>query len=46
MLLKGHLRSNVTPNITRSSYSFSTVLPIVKGGDRGCIVHDLETLIV
>ena len=40
------LESNVTSNVTRSSYSFSTVLPIVNGGDRGCIVHDLETIIV
>ena len=35
------LESNVTPNITRSD-SFSTVLIIVNGGGRGCIVHDLE----
>ena len=40
------LESNVTPNITRSSDSFSTVLPIVDGGDEGCIVRDLETIIV
>ena len=26
--------------------SFSTVLPIVNGGDWGCIVRDLETIIV
>ena len=31
------LESNVTPNITRSSDSFSTVPPIVNGGDWGCI---------
>ena len=34
---------NVTPNITRSSDSFSTVPLIVNGGDRGCTVRDLET---
>ena len=38
--------SNLTPNKTRSSDSFSTVPPIVNGGDRGCIVRDLETIIV
>ena len=38
--------SNVTPNITRSSDSFSTVPPIVNAGDWGCIECDLETLIV
>ena len=40
------LESNVTPNITRSSDSFSTVPPIANAGDWGCIVHDLETIIV
>ena len=40
------LESNVTPNITRSSDSFSTVPPVVNGGDWGCIVQDLETIIV
>ena len=40
------LEPNVTPNLTRSSDSFSTVLPLVNGGDWGCIVHDLETIIV
>ena len=40
------MESNVTPNITRSSDSFSTVPPIVNGGDWGCIVRDLETIIV
>ena len=40
MLLKSILESIVTPNITRSSDSFSTVLPIVNGGDWGCIVRD------
>ena len=39
------LESNVTPNIPRSSDSFSTVQPIVHGGDSGCIVRDLETII-
>ena len=40
------LKSNVTPNITRSSESSSTVPPIVNGCDSGCIVRDLETQIV
>ena len=40
------LESNVTPNITRSSDYFSTVPPIVNGGDWGCIVRDLEIIIV
>ena len=35
----------ITPNITRSSDSFSTVLPTVNGCDWGCIVRDLETII-
>ena len=33
-----HVPQNVTPEITRSSESFSTVPPIVNGGDWGCIV--------
>ena len=45
-LWKVILEYNVTPNITRTSDSFSTVLPIVNGGDWECIVHDLETIIV
>ena len=40
------LESDVTLNITRSSDSFSTVPPIVNGGDWGCIVRDFETIIV
>ena len=40
------MESNVTPNITSSSNSFSTVQPIVDGGDHGHIVRDLETVIV
>ena len=43
---KAIFESNVTPNITRSSDSFSTVPPIVNGGDRGCIMRNLETIIV
>ena len=45
MLRKGRLgmESNVTPNITRSSNSCSTIPPIVNRGD---IVRDLETTIV
>ena len=46
MVLKFSLESNVAPNITRSSDSSSTVPPIVNGGDWGCIVRDLETIIV
>ena len=40
------LESNVTPNTTRPYDSFSTVPPMVYGGDQGCIVHDLETIMV
>ena len=40
------MESNVTPNITRSLDSISTDLPIVNGGDWGCIVRDHETIIV
>ena len=40
------MESNVTPNITRSSDSFSSVPPIVNGDNYGCIVRDLETIIV
>ena len=40
------LGSNVNPNITRSSGSFSTVSPIVNVGEWWCIVRDLETIIV
>ena len=46
MLLKIHLGINVTPNITRSLDSFSTVPEIVNAGDWGCTVRDLETIIV
>ena len=46
MLLKIHLESNVTPNISRSSDSFSTVLSIINRGGWRCIVRDLETIIV
>ena len=44
-LLHGN-RSNVTDNITRPSDSFSTVPPIVNRGDWGCIVREIETIIV
>ena len=40
------LESNVTHNITRSSDSFSAVPPIVNRVDWGCIVRDLEMIIV
>ena len=43
---KVNWESNVTPNISRSSDSFSTVPSMVNGGDWGCIVHDLETIVV
>ena len=46
MLSKVIIKSNVTPIITRLSDSFGTVPPIVNGGDWGCIVRDLETIIV
>ena len=47
MLLKGHLGIKcLSRNIIRSSDSFSTVPPIVNGGDWGCIVLDLETIII
>ena len=39
------LESNVAHNITRLSDSFSTVPPIINGGDLGSIVRDLETII-
>ena len=42
MLLKS--QSNDTPNITKSSDSFST--KIVNAGDWGCIVRNPETIIV
>ena len=40
------LESNVTPNISRSSDSFITIPPIVNRGDWGCIVCDVESIIV
>ena len=40
------LESNVSPNITRSSDYFTTVLPIVNGGEWGYIVWDLEPITV
>ena len=43
---KVNFESNVTHNISMSSYSFSTVSPIVNRGDLGYIVSDLETIIV
>ena len=46
MLLKGHLGIKFTANISWSSDSFSTVQPLVNGGDWGCIARDLETIIV
>ena len=46
MNLKNHLGINVTPNITRPSDSFNTVPVVANAGDWGCIVRDLETIIV
>ena len=48
MLLKVILESNVTPNISRSTDSFSTVSPVVKKGVTGeaFIVHDVVTILV
>ena len=46
MLLEAQFVIKCTPNITRSSDSFSTVPPTVNGGDRGCIVRDLKTIVV
>ena len=57
MLLKGQLRIKchsqyiqyITPNINILPIiylSFSTVPPMVNGDDWGCIVRDLETIIV
>ena len=43
---KVNLESNVTPNISRSTDSCSTVPSMVNGGGWGCIVRDLETIIV
>ena len=40
------LESDDTHDISRSSDSFSTVPPIVSVGDWGCIVRDLETMII
>ena len=40
------MESNVTPQITMSSDSFTTVPPIVNGGDWVCIVRDQEIIIV
>ena len=39
------LESNDSPNISRSSDSFKTVRAIVNGGDWGCILRDLMTII-
>ena len=43
---KVSFESNVAPNITRWSDSFSTVPPIVNGGDCRWRVRDLETIII
>ena len=46
LLLKGHLWIKCHSQNNKSSDSFSTVPPIVNGGDWGCIVRDFETIIV
>ena len=47
MLLKGHLGIKYhSQYITRSFDSFSTVQPIVNGGDWGCSAPDIETIVV
>ena len=46
MLLKGLFESNVIPNISRTSDSFSIVPPIFDMGDWGCSVRDPKTIIV
>ena len=43
--LKSHLESKVTPKVSISSDSFSTVPPI-NADDWGCIVRDRETIII
>ena len=40
------LESNVTLNITTSSDSFSIIQPIVNADDWGCIVRNMDTIIV
>ena len=40
------LELNVTPNISRSSDFFSTVPPIINGGNWWCIGHHLDSIIV
>ena len=44
-MFKVILELNVTPYISRSPDSFSTVPPIVNVGDWGCIVRCLETIV-
>ena len=46
MLLKVNFESNATPNISRSTDSFTTVPSMVNEGGWGCIVRNLETIIV
>ena len=47
MILKYNLRIKChSQNITRPSYSFSTVPAIANGDDCGCIARDLDTIIV
>ena len=38
--------SDVAHNVLMSSDTYRTVLPIVNEGDNGCIVHDLESILV
>ena len=46
MLLNGHLGIKCHSQYNKVTDSFSTIPPIVTGGDWGCIVQDLETIIV
>ena len=46
MLLKGHLWIKCHSQNNKVISPFTTVPPIANGGDWGCIVRDLETIIV
>ena len=46
MLLKSHLGIKCHSQYNKVIRLLSTVPPIVNGGDWGCIVRDLETIIV
>ena len=46
MLFNSHLGMKCHSQYNKVIDSFSTVPPMVNGGDWGCIVHELETIIV